>query len=107
MGALFAGPLSETVGRNPVYFFSIVFYMLFILGAGLSNSIEAQLICRFFAGVCGESPLSTVGGSISDLWRPIDRLIAFPIFAGTRSRRTTYRNLANIFLKLSAHQGLI
>jgi hypothetical protein len=57
--------------------------MFLILGAGLSQSIEAQLVCRFFAGFCGESPLSTIGGSISDLWDPLDRLIAFPIFAGT------------------------
>lgn len=81
-GALIAGPLSETVGRNPVYFASLILFMFFILGAGLSQSIEVQLVCRFFAGFCGESPLSTIGGSIGDLWDPLDRLIAFPIFAG-------------------------
>ncbi|KAJ9635640.1 uncharacterized protein PV06_02865 [Exophiala oligosperma] len=81
IGALIAGPLSETVGRNPVYLGSLTLYMFFIMGAGLSHSIEGQLICRFLAGFCGEAPLSTVGGSISDLWDPLHRLIAFPIFA--------------------------
>ncbi|KAH8806131.1 major facilitator superfamily domain-containing protein [Xylogone sp. PMI_703] len=85
VGSLIAGPLSETVGRNPVYMGSLILYMLFIIGAGLSKSIEAQLICRFLAGFCGESPLSTVGGSISDIWEPLDRLIAFPIFASIGS----------------------
>ncbi|KAH6605320.1 hypothetical protein Trco_007027 [Trichoderma cornu-damae] len=80
-GALVAGPLSETVGRNPVYFGSLAIYMLFLLGAGLSRSLGAQLVCRFFAGFFGESPLTTVGGSISDLWDPMSRLIAFPVFA--------------------------
>ncbi|PTB64678.1 MFS general substrate transporter [Trichoderma citrinoviride] len=80
-GALIAGPLSETVGRNPVYFSSLAIYMLFLMGAGLSKSLAGQLVCRFFAGLFGESPLSTVGGSISDLWNPTDRLVAFPMFA--------------------------
>ncbi|KAK1242787.1 hypothetical protein MKX08_005599 [Trichoderma sp. CBMAI-0020] len=80
-GALIAGPMSETVGRNPVYFGSLAMYMLFLMGAGLSKSLGAQLVCRFFAGFFGESPLSTVGGSISDMWDPMNRLIAFPIFA--------------------------
>ncbi|PNP37438.1 hypothetical protein TGAMA5MH_10672 [Trichoderma gamsii] len=80
-GALVAGPLSETVGRNLVYFGSLALYMLFLMGAGLSKSLGAQLVCRFFAGFFGESPLSTVGGSISDMWDPLNRLIAFPIFA--------------------------
>ncbi|KAM0462007.1 hypothetical protein ACHAPV_002493 [Trichoderma viride] len=80
-GALVAGPLSETVGRNPVYFGSLALYMLFLMGAGLSKSLGAQLVCRFFAGFFGESPLSTVGGSIGDMWDPLNRLIAFPIFA--------------------------
>ncbi|PON21402.1 hypothetical protein TGAM01_v209703 [Trichoderma gamsii] len=80
-GALVAGPMSETVGRNPVYFGSLAIYMLFLMGAGLSKSLGAQVVCRFFAGFFGESPLSTVGGSISDMWDPLNRLIAFPIFA--------------------------
>ncbi|RFU78549.1 mfs general substrate transporter [Trichoderma arundinaceum] len=80
-GALIAGPLSETVGRNPVYFASLSIYMLFLMGAGLAKSLGAQLVCRFFAGFFGESPLSTVGGSISDMWDPMNRLIAFPMFA--------------------------
>ncbi|KAL7807034.1 major facilitator superfamily domain-containing protein [Trichoderma aethiopicum] len=82
-GALVAGPLSETVGRNPVYFGSLAIYMLFLMGAGLSKSLGGQLVCRFFAGFFGESPLSTVGGSIGDLWDPTKRLAAFPIFAAT------------------------
>ncbi|KAL1857311.1 hypothetical protein Plec18167_004785 [Paecilomyces lecythidis] len=81
VGALIAGPLSETVGRNAVYFGSLLIYMLFLVGAATSPTLAGQLVCRFLAGFFGESPLSTVGGSISDMWEPLDRLIAFPIFA--------------------------
>ncbi|KAH8803675.1 major facilitator superfamily domain-containing protein [Xylogone sp. PMI_703] len=80
-GALIAGPISETIGRNPVYIGSLTLYMLFVMGAGLSQSVAGQLVCRFLAGFCGESPLSTVGGSIGDMWDPMNRLVAFPIFA--------------------------
>lgn len=82
--------MSETVGRNPVYFGSLAIYMLFLMGAGLSKSLGAQLVCRFFAGFFGESPLSTVGGSIGDMWDPMNRLIAFPIFASKLSKSNIY-----------------
>jgi hypothetical protein len=51
------------------------------MGAGLSRNIGAQLACRFLAGLSGEAPLSTVGGSLGDIWDPMQRLIAFPVFA--------------------------
>lgn len=51
------------------------------MGAGLSQNIGSQLACRFLAGFFGEAPLSTVGGSLADMWDPMQRLIAFPVFA--------------------------
>ncbi|KAF2169147.1 hypothetical protein M409DRAFT_52432 [Zasmidium cellare ATCC 36951] len=80
-GALFAGPFSETVGRNPVYIVTMIIYMCFILGAGLSPNIGAQLAFRFLAGFFGSTPLVCAGGSISDLWSPLERVYAFPMFA--------------------------
>jgi MFS family permease len=55
--------------------------MLFLLGSGLSQSLGAQLVCRFFSGFFGGSPFSVVGGSLSDMWDPMQRMIAFPSFA--------------------------
>jgi hypothetical protein len=51
------------------------------MGAGLSQNIGAQLACRFLARFAGEAPLSTVGGSLADMWDPMQRLVAFPAFA--------------------------
>ncbi|KAL8671960.1 MAG: hypothetical protein Q9168_003556 [Polycauliona sp. 1 TL-2023] len=80
-GALFAGPISETVGRNPVYIATLSLYMVFIMASALAPNIGAQLVFRFIAGFFGSTPLTCAGGSISDLWSPMERVYAFPVFA--------------------------
>jgi MFS family permease len=81
VGALFAGPFSETLGRNPVYITTLGLYMIFIMASGLAPNIGAQLAFRFLAGFFGSTPLVCAGGSISDLWNPMERVLAFPSFA--------------------------
>ncbi|KAF3040602.1 hypothetical protein E8E11_007949 [Didymella keratinophila] len=81
VGALFAGPLSETLGRNPVYIITLTIYMVFIMASGLAKNIQQQLVFRFLAGFFGSTPLTCAGGSISDLWTPMERVFAFPMFA--------------------------
>jgi MFS family permease len=80
-GAPLSGPLSETVGRNPIYLGTMALYMLFIMGSGLAQNIGQQLACRFLAGLFAATPLVTAGGSISDLWSPPERVYTFPLFA--------------------------
>lgn len=81
VGALLAGPVSETIGRNPVYIATLSLYMIFIMAAALAPNIGAQLAFRFIAGLFGATPLTCAGGSISDLWSPLERVYAFPVFA--------------------------
>ncbi|KAL9596374.1 MAG: hypothetical protein Q9219_005852 [cf. Caloplaca sp. 3 TL-2023] len=81
VGALFAGPFSETIGRNPVYIATLSLYMIFIMASALAPNIGAQFIFRFIAGFFGSTPLTCAGGSISDLWSPMERVYAFPVFA--------------------------
>ena len=80
-GALFAGPISEAVGRNPVYIGTLSLYMIFIMASALAPNIGAQLVFRFIAGFFGSTPLTCAGGSISDLWSPLERGYIFPMFA--------------------------
>jgi multidrug resistance protein len=80
-GALFAGPISETVGRNPVYIVTLAMYMIWIMASALAPNIGTQLVFRFLAGFFGSTPLTCAGGSISDLWNPMERVYAFPVFA--------------------------
>lgn len=55
--------------------------MVFIMASGLAPNIGAQLAFRFLAGFFGSTPLTCAGGSISDLWNPMERVLAFPVFA--------------------------
>jgi len=69
-GPMLAAPLSEIHGRRIVTLVSPPIAMLFILGAGFSNSFTALLVCRFFAGFFG-SPVLAVGmGTQADLFPP-------------------------------------
>ncbi|GAB7366165.1 hypothetical protein MBLNU230_g7727t1 [Neophaeotheca triangularis] len=81
LGSLVAGPLSETFGRNPVYIVTLVLFMIFEIAAAVSPNVGAQLTFRFFAGLFGCTPLTCAGGSLSDLWTPLERVYAYPIFA--------------------------
>jgi MFS family permease len=51
------------------------------MASGLAPNIGAQLAFRFLAGFFGSTPLVCAGGSISDLWNPMERVLAFPVFA--------------------------
>jgi multidrug resistance protein len=81
LGSLYAGPISETVGRNPVYIVTMAIYMIWIMASALAPNIGAQLVFRFLAGFFGSTPLTCAGGSLSDLWDPMERVLAFPVFA--------------------------
>lgn len=81
IGPLFAGPMSETFGRTPVYMITFLGFILSQLGPALGHNPQAILICRFFSGFFGASPLSNAGGTVSDMFNPLDRTLSFPFFA--------------------------
>ncbi|KAJ6031164.1 hypothetical protein N7540_001896 [Penicillium herquei] len=80
-GSLFSGPLSEILGRNVVYTGSLTLFMIFIMGSALAPNIGAQLAFRFLAGIFGCPPLTCAGGTIADLWNPLEKTIFFPMYA--------------------------
>lgn len=81
LGSLFAGPMSETVGRNPIYLITLSLYMIWIMASALAPNLGAQLVFRFFAGFFGSTPLTCVAGSLADMWTPLERVYTFPMFA--------------------------
>jgi MFS family permease len=81
VGSLFSGPFSEIFGRNAVYGGSLILFSIFTMASGLAPNIGAQLAFRFLAGVFGCPPLTCAEGTIADLWNPLEKIFAFPIFA--------------------------
>ncbi|KAL3461700.1 major facilitator superfamily domain-containing protein [Aspergillus heterothallicus] len=67
-GLVIAAPLSETYGRRFVYLVMTPLAMLFILGAGFSNSLAGLAVCRLLAGMFIAAPLAVSAGTIMDMW---------------------------------------
>ncbi|KAI1767008.1 MFS general substrate transporter [Hypoxylon sp. FL1150] len=80
-GALFAGPVSETVGRNPTYLASTFCYLFFVLGSALTPTFGGQVVCRYLVGLFSSATLSINGSSVRDQFRPVKRAFVFPIIA--------------------------
>lgn len=91
VGPLLWAPLSEQIGRRPVYFISFGLYTIFNIPVALSPNIAGVLVCRFLCGVFSSSALTNVGASLVDLHNETRGLaIAFfsfcpysgPVFGG-------------------------
>lgn len=80
-GALVAGPVSEVLGRSRTYLTTLGVMCIFIMASALAPNVTTQLIFRFIAGFAGSSPLVCAGGTISDLYTPLEKTYIFPIFA--------------------------
>lgn len=80
-GALFAGPVSEVLGRSITYFVTMSSMCIWLMASALAPSIGPQLVFRFLAGFSGATPLVCAGGSISDMFTPLETTYVFPIFA--------------------------
>ncbi|OJJ06353.1 hypothetical protein ASPVEDRAFT_154403 [Aspergillus versicolor CBS 583.65] len=80
-GSLLSGPFSETFGRNAIYSTTTLFYLVWIMAAGLAPNIQSHLIFRFLAGFFASTPLTCAGGTVADLWDPVQKAYAFPAYA--------------------------
>jgi hypothetical protein len=80
-GSLFAGPLSESYGRNPVYLVSTFCYLFFVLGCALTPTFGGQVVCRYLVGLSSSATLSINGSSVRDQFRPVKRAFVFPVIA--------------------------
>lgn len=83
VGPLLFAPLSEMIGRKPVYCISFFFFFIFTLPSCLAPNIATMLAGRMIAGIASSAPMSNVGGSIADVWAVEDRGIPMAIFSMT------------------------
>ncbi len=89
-GSLFAGPISETVGRNPTYLISTAFYLWFLVGCALTPTFGGQVACRYLVGLSASATLSINGASVRDQFRPVKRSFVFPVIAWANVTGKTY-----------------
>ncbi|KJX95151.1 MFS general substrate transporter like protein [Zymoseptoria brevis] len=87
-GALFAAPISETIGRSPLYVGARFLHLIWLIGVALAPNFGAQCAFRFLAGVAASQLVAVQGASIADLFGPVHRTLIWPTaamasFAGT------------------------
>ncbi|KAJ5063805.1 major facilitator superfamily domain-containing protein [Bipolaris maydis] len=81
IGPLCLGPLSEIYGRTIVLQLSNLFFVVWNLGCGFSQTPAQLMVCRFFSGLGGSGPLAIGGGILSDCFLPEQRGRAVSIYS--------------------------
>ena len=73
LGPVVGGPLSETVGRFPIYIGATALGSLFTLGVGFCPTFSGLCVLRFLAGFCYAPILAIASGTINETFRPVHR----------------------------------
>ncbi|KAG9854915.1 MFS general substrate transporter, partial [Aureobasidium melanogenum] len=81
IGPLLWAPLSEMFGRQILFVTTYAGLTAFNAGAAGVNSMAGLIVCRFFAGAIGSSPLTNAGGVIADMFSAKQRGLAMTLFA--------------------------
>ncbi|TIA06477.1 MFS general substrate transporter [Aureobasidium pullulans] len=79
-GSMIWAPLSEMLGRRPVYIATLFAFMFFILPCALAKNVGTILVCRFFAAMVGCSVVSNSPGTINDVSTDKHRAFTFSIW---------------------------
>lgn len=82
-GPIFWAPLSELKGRRLPLIIAMFGFSVFSISCAVAKDLQTLLICRFFAGFMGASPLTIVGAVFSDMFDNRTRGIAITLFSMT------------------------
>ncbi|KAI1652498.1 MFS general substrate transporter [Daldinia decipiens] len=69
LGPLLMSPLSEFIGRRPIYIASWAMFLIWLIPSAVARNIATMLVARFIDGFAGSSFLSVAGGTVSDMFR--------------------------------------
>lgn len=82
-GPLIWAPGSELIGRRWPLCIAIFGSSIFTIGCAASKDIQTLIICRFFGGLFGASPLCVAPAVLSDLYDSTYRGMAISVYALT------------------------
>ncbi|KAK6205390.1 multidrug resistance protein 3 [Scheffersomyces amazonensis] len=103
IGPLIWAPLSEQIGRRPVYFISFGLYVLFNVPCAVAKNIGTLLVCRFLCGVFASSALTNVGASLVDIHNET-RSLAIAFFSFAPYSGPVLGGIVNGFVSVSTHR---
>ncbi|KAL4969624.1 MFS transporter [Aspergillus stella-maris] len=80
-GAVVFAPLSEIVGRRPIYLICMSLFLIMVLPSALAHNIETILISRFFGGFFGSAIMVNSPASVNDVVSDYHRPLALGIWS--------------------------
>ncbi|CCE73002.1 Piso0_000011 [Millerozyma farinosa CBS 7064] len=81
LGPCLFAPLSEEIGRKPVYTCTLMLAFIFIIPCAVAKNISTLLVCRLIDGIAFSAPMTLIGGSLADIWEEDERGAAMAIFS--------------------------
>ncbi|TKY89560.1 hypothetical protein EX895_001345 [Sporisorium graminicola] len=78
---LFLGPLSEFVGRNPIYLGCYALFTVWFIPLALAKNIQTVLVARFLSGAFGAAGTTIIPGTLADIWKTKDRGLPVALFS--------------------------
>ncbi|KAH7093444.1 major facilitator superfamily domain-containing protein [Paraphoma chrysanthemicola] len=82
-GPLMWAPMSELYGRKPPIIIASFGFAVFSIAVAVGKDLQTILICRFFAGLFGSSPLAIVAAVFADMFNNKVRGLAVAVFSAT------------------------
>ncbi|KIX93942.1 uncharacterized protein Z520_10279 [Fonsecaea multimorphosa CBS 102226] len=82
-GPILFGPASEVFGRRVPLFAGYLVFAIFQIPVAVAQNVETIMLGRFFGGFAAAAPLAVVGGSMADIWGPIERAYGICVFAAS------------------------
>ncbi|KAF1985865.1 MFS general substrate transporter [Aulographum hederae CBS 113979] len=81
VGPMVFAPLSEILGRRPIYAVTLFIAVLFIIPGAVSDNISTLLVTRAIDGIAFSAPMTLVGGTLADLWKNEERGVPMAAFS--------------------------
>ncbi|KAF2800568.1 MFS general substrate transporter [Melanomma pulvis-pyrius CBS 109.77] len=81
IGPMAFAPLSEILGRRPIYASTLLIAVVFTIPGAVAKNIETLLVTRALAGIAFSAPMTLVGGTLADMWKPEERGVPMAAFS--------------------------
>src|SRR5256885_7454511 len=89
-------------GRKPVYIITLGLGVIFVFPCAVAHNIATLLVCRFIDGIAFSAPMTLVGGTLADPWRPKERGVPMAAFSAAPFAGPTIGPLVGGFLSDAA-----
>ncbi|OQE22830.1 hypothetical protein PENFLA_c012G10433 [Penicillium flavigenum] len=81
LGPMVFAPMSEIVGRRPVYALTLALAVIFVIPCAVSKNIGTLIVCRLIDGIAFSAPMTLVGGTLADMWKSEERGVPMAAFS--------------------------